>query len=138
MEYMGSAEFEFGALPSSLKEMTKMVDFLDVYMVKPEIKDFQGKRMFLICTDEQVNYQEFFPRLIENKIRLKEYTELDKAISGKRWNNEPLNPKCYVNAWWDIDNHIMFCFGKSEAKKIIDAIKVVRDKKKAEGRKDWL
>ncbi len=118
--------------------MTKIADFLNVYLVKPEVKDFQGKRMFLICTDEQVSYQEYFPKLIKDEIRLKERTELYKNLTGKDFCDRPVNDIFLNNAWWDVENHVMFCFGKSEAKQIVKAIKVVRDKKKAEGKTDWL
>ena len=136
MDYMGSAEFKFGSLPASLKKMTKTIDEIKVGMVK-EYKNHKGQRLFLIGLEKDIlEYQKFTPDLVDGKIRLKEWTMLDGAIKGETIGIE-YNPKRHPSAWWDIDNQVMFTFGKKNAINLWKAIKKVRDKKKDAGEDSW-
>lgn len=135
-DYMGSAEFEFGALPKSLKQMTSVVDDIEVFGMK-QYKAFDGKMICLICTKEQFEiYKEFIPGLIDDKYRLKEWTKLRDRIQGEMFGS-PLREDQLKMAWWDIDFNVMFCMGKEEARKILKSIKVVRDRKKKSKEEGW-
>lgn len=137
MDYMGSAEFEFGALPASLKEMCRDLESLSIHMLN-DVVNVDGKRLCLICKESDVEeYSKFIPKLIERKLRLKEASYLDQEHTGKDFAGRPLSEYNRTDAWWDIDNHIMFTYGKDNARKILNAISALRDKKKAAGERGW-
>jgi len=139
MDYMGSAEFEFGALPKSLKRMTKVFDELVVQI--SVIKDFKKKPLYLLGTAKNVHeYQNFIPELFYEKIHLKERLEHTYAWKGKGGygiTKYPFKEFYHPTAWWDIDNDVMFTFGKKHAENLRKAIGVVRDKKMAQGKSEW-
>jgi len=129
-DYMGAAEFEFGALPASLKEMCRTVDLLEIFKTSHKCVDGQG--LFLLCTPQQKDgYEEYLKGLVDDKIRLKESTGLGRALRGES------STVFAVNHWWDLDNHVMFCLGKENCAKVLKGIKAVRDKKKSENIEGW-
>lgn len=137
MDYMGSAEYEFGSLPKSLKQMTSNVDSFEVFGIK-NIKSFDSKMLCLICTKEQhEKYMEFIPGLLKDEYRLKEWSKIKDRIEGKKFGDRDLDSWDMNIAWWDIEYNVMFCLGKEDARKILKALKVVRDNKKAEKVKGW-
>jgi hypothetical protein len=99
-DYMGSAEFEFGALPKSLKRIR--ADIKDYVQFQYSFKKHPAKVVTVMCKkDEQDEVCEILEQLVLNEIRLKERCDLSKFISGKTdsWDND---------FWWDIDNDFMF------------------------------
>lgn len=46
LNYMGSANFEFGALPQSLRRMLTNIEFYDVFAF-PEYKNIQGESLMV-------------------------------------------------------------------------------------------
>lgn len=97
-DYMGSSEFEWGALPESLGNIREAINdytYLDV-----PIKD---KVITVFCKDSQKSdVKQYLTELSENKWSLQEYSDFDSYI----------NPSQYIKSrtdfWWDILNHIMF------------------------------
>ena len=99
-DYMGSAEFEWGALPKSLdrvrasqKEYIKF-DFIN--------DDYPDKSITVLCKDK--DRLEIITNLIllaNNQIRLKENCDLDSYLK---------NDKDYRTSdfWWDIENDFFF------------------------------
>lgn len=139
MDYMGSAEFEFGALPESLKKMTKTADEIIIEIFK-DIKNYKNQKLCLIGLESDIyEYLSYVDDLINERLRLKERTNIKESITGKDFRGRPVKEDSHftINAWWDIDNQIMFCFGKDNARKIIKAIKALRDKKKKEKVEGW-
>jgi len=99
-DYMGSAEFEFGALPQSLKRIR--ADIKNYVQFQYSLKKHPTKVLTVFCkTDEKDEVCDIIERLALNEIILKERCDLPKFISGKsdEWDND---------FWWDIDNDFMF------------------------------
>ena len=96
--YMGSSEFEWGALPESLGKIRDSINdytYLDV-----PIKD---KVITVFCKDSQKNeVKQYLTELSENKWHLQEYSDFDHYI------NPSQNFKSRTDFWWDISNHLMF------------------------------
>lgn len=134
MTYMGSAEFEWGALPNSLKRMTKSFEDFNIFIVCTMSDASNGPLVLISHTDE---YTTFFPKLIDGTIRLKETSKLKEAMTGKYGSGRPVEPRDKIDAWWDIENDVMFCFGKSRAEQILKAIKRTREKKMLANEEGW-
>jgi len=134
LDYMGSAEFEFGSLPKSLKEMCSKIAKIKVTMVK-DVINYKGQRLCLICSDDQVeDITKFFKAESgrdSRPYRLKEYSGISEAVSGIDSHGKPIEDDSYYTCqfWWDIDNHWMACFGKENAEKVMIALQKVKVKK---------
>lgn len=99
-DYMGSAEFEFGALPKSLKRIR--ADHKDYIQFQYSFKKHPTKVLTVLCKKNEYNEVcAILEELALNKIRLKERCDLPKFLQGKSdtWDND---------FWWDIDNDFMF------------------------------
>ena len=96
-DYMGSSEFEWGALPESLGKIRDSINdytYLDV-----PIKD---KVITVFCKDSQKSeIKQYLTELSENKWHLQEYSDFDNYIN-------PQFMKSITDFWWDISNHLMF------------------------------
>lgn len=139
-EYMGSAEFEFGALPDSLKQMCRKADDLEVVMVKDIVNQENQRLCLVVPVGAADNYRPIIDALIEEKIRLKESANFAPHVTGKSRSGEPVKEGDWyldTKGWWDLNNHVMFTFGKQNAKNILKAIRNVRDRKKAANEKEW-
>lgn len=110
LDYMGSSEFEFGALPKSFREMQLLQHSWTVRNV-PGITDENGTelKVFSGLNDEQfAEYVEQLLRLRYGKpgseayIHTKESTHFMKDF--KPFGSRP------ANVWWDIENHVIFSF----------------------------
>lgn len=116
-DYMGSAEFEWGALPKSLKRIREIGGEYEVAeLTLSNGKIVQAFRLSAVA--EEIN--EFILGLANNKYHLKEFSDFDTWISDNpRWQNQ-------TDFWWDIENDYMF-WKKDEIflKKFIDAIKKI-------------
>ncbi len=137
-EYMGSAEFEFGELPKSLKQFTKNIDRLRIDLV-PTIKSDTGYRLCIISFGD--DYIHHALNLFNDKYRLKEHMYTQSKMTDKCLIvSVQFSPYVTIDmrAWWDIDNHVMMTFGKDNANKIVDCIKEVRTRKEKSGDKNWL
>ncbi len=135
MDYMGSAEFEFGSLPKSLKEIC--LDFVEYHSTKsPTIVSKNNEPLWLVSKlpgEDEKKYFEYIQQMIDSKIRLKEVTYLEYVVLNKKYNYTPSNLPV---VWWDIDNHLMFTFGSDNLRRLVIAIENTIQKKindKAEG-----
>lgn len=130
MDYMGSSEFEFGALPKSLRRLQQRQQELSVREVSTIQLD--GKQLYVLShfTGEQfVEYVELLSQLKENKLHLKERTEFsdyerkdpfataDIARSRSRRKGSTYVRE-YANFWWDIENDAMFTFDATFARQL--------------------
>jgi hypothetical protein len=99
LDYMGSAEFEFGALPKSLRAIEAIgVDkhVKTSFVHKNEVFYAVGW-----CSPEELTtYTEKFTQALDGKIRLKE---------GIRRKN--------TDFWWDIQNHVFVTTDAMTAKR---------------------
>lgn len=100
-DYMGSAEFEWGALPESLKRIRASIkDYIFTNM------SFNGKPFNVLCKfSEQKKLSEILDKLSLNEFPLKEYCDFAYSTGKKTssiFQTEDLN-----HFWWDIVNDWM-------------------------------
>jgi len=97
-DYMGSSEFEWGALPKALADMRKNITeytYMDVPM--------NGKVITVFCNNKhKPDIKIYLQSLAENKWYLQEYSDFNYYIYPTE------HCKSYTDFWWDIQNHIMF------------------------------
>jgi|WetSurMetagenome_2_1015567.scaffolds.fasta_scaffold80519_3 hypothetical protein len=98
-DYMGAAEFEWGALPKSLYRILKNIQ--QYTFCEIDIKDFKGNNMKIFCKKEDIDEASI------NALYLAE-GKLHPYISG-------LSKK---NFWWDIQNDFMIMFGEDSVEKL--------------------
>lgn len=96
-DYMGSAEFEFDALPQSLKRIRNEISDYHQYEFT-----LNGKKVNVFCNNK--NYTEIYNMikdLADDKYRLKEYCDFRHFIY--------FSPHMLKSDfWWDIENDYMF------------------------------
>lgn len=125
-DYMGSAEFEFGALPDSLKEITRNLDSYRIVRVEPKTAAHDGRLLYAVCTDEQEeDLLGFVPQLVDGTLRLKELIYLKEALE---------EPVPAVVAWWDVSNHWLLVLGEKTAKRTMMALQGLRNRWVKEGK----
>lgn len=99
-DYMGSSEFEWGALPKSLKRVRE--NLADYVLFQYSFKKHPAKVVTVFCTKEQQDLVgDILEQLSEGKIRLKEYCDLDNYVVPKTKYRDN-------DFWWDIDNDWFF------------------------------
>jgi hypothetical protein len=118
-DYMGSAEFEWGALPKSFREIEKNADnFICRYVT--DINDQGGNvlKVWSYFSDIEFAKYEVYLKTLRNpssvkseeRIHTKEYTGFESGAAQFR--NER------TNFWWDIENQIMFGFDQDFMPKV--------------------
>lgn len=116
-DYMGSSEFEFGALPRSLRALQANVDSISS-TVEGRITGDNGESLRVLHTFSPEDYEVYFghlTKLREGKLRTKESTRF--SVEDKKWFS---SQKC--DFWWDIENHVMWTFKKHFMKQLPDAL----------------
>lgn len=117
LDYMGSAEFEFGALPKSLRTLEALIN-QTMMTVEPRITDDAGRSLRVLHTFSDEEYEEYFSKLLtlrEGKTRTKESTWFDK-------NHATMFKILRCDFWWDINNHVMWSFDKNFMKNLPDVL----------------
>lgn len=99
-DYMGSSEFEWGALPKSLKRIRDGIadyNFFD-HMFE------NGKVVNIFCkNNDKDEIGGWLEKLAKHELYLKEYCDLDDWI-----NPDEFSRKETSDFWWDIDNDLFF------------------------------
>lgn len=140
MDYMGSAEFEYGALPKSLKQITSNIDNYKE-SIFTDIRDYKGDSLSILSLSyEDANeYKCYISSMIDDTLDTKEATRLhfhcDNSTSSVHDKHADWCRKS-CDVWWDIENNIFFSFG-TNINLVFWALVATRDKKKAEGAKGW-
>lgn len=97
-DYMGSAEFEWGALPKSLKRIREELNdytYLDIPIKERVVTVF--------CKNSQKSeMKQYLTDLAERKFRLKEFTAFNEFVNDSGYFKDRFN------FWWDIENDLMF------------------------------
>jgi len=118
LDYMGSAEYEFGAIPKSFKRILENINQYDI--ITTNFKNVNNIPLNIFCkTDDKKEVLEIIDKLSIDYIRLKEWITFQWNFkrSEHSWNK----PK--ENFWWDIQNDFMFFFGFDDRIKLFkDAI----------------
>jgi len=124
-EYMGSAEFEFGALPESLNRIIGEWKNFDVF--ETSLKDSDGGSVFVICKKtSKSEVEKCLIELSEKKHRTKEISYFQEYLNGKHKTDRYIRTRL----WWDIDNDWMACPGKQKIELVKFAIEKVIEKRK--------
>ena len=105
LDYMGSAEFEFGALPKSLRELqTRVVDIKLTVDNRITENESSLRVLHTFSPEEFEEYFKFLLRMRGNDLRLKEATWFEAGRAPSR--------HTVCDLWWDIQNHVMWSFDK--------------------------
>jgi hypothetical protein len=134
-DYMGSSEFEFGALSASLKAITSS---LDQYTINAtDLKQADGRGLFIIClNDVKDQVTEILVKLSKDERKsffLEEPTYLKNALNQTKWNGR-LSSAAGTELWWDIGNHWIACLGKDKAELLLKGLEALRIRWKNEGK----
>lgn len=126
LDYMGSAEFEYGALPRSLRKMESQWSlyshhkFEDIVAAKTgDSRKFQ-LRVFANFDSEanKEQYRQWMVKAFAGNLYLKENLG---ASTISRINLVELSP--YTDFWWDITNDVLFSFDKQFMSRIESHLK---------------
>jgi hypothetical protein len=126
MDYMGSAEFEFGSLP---KSFNRIISNLDSYITTTlDLKDFKDRSLRLYHPkDFDVNkYLEHLKTIADNSHQLKENIQLKTLITGiSEYRLKTMTDddwKSVYDILWDIENDVWFTFDKIKMNQVIKSI----------------
>lgn len=98
--YMGSSEFEWGALPESLKRIRNERKYFCFYNLPVLNATYKTKTITVFCKKSQKSeLKEYLKSLADDTAKLKEWSGFNRYIN---------NEKPEVNFWWDIENDVMF------------------------------
>lgn len=105
LDYMGSSEFEWGAIPKSLGNIRSRINeytYLDVPL--------DNKVISVFCKDNQKSeVKTYLKELSENKVQLKEHSDFNTYINPSKYEINWQDKRGHkTDFWWDIDNDIMF------------------------------
>jgi len=102
-DYMGAAEFEFGALPQSLNRVRQNISNYTQFEYLFTSQPAPIKIVTVFCKKEQ---EDFVPEILEGlackKYKLKEYCDMHEWLNGKAY------LRTTNDFWWDIENDWFF------------------------------
>lgn len=126
-EYMGSSEFEFGALPKSLRNLRAQADKLSLIEI-PEVRDLDGNPLLAYGNFEAHNPEEYRAMIYAvatGKERTKESTgfrkhmEQEEIYIPRRYKTKKQKAEYLedeknnrTTEWWDLDNDIHLSFDR--------------------------
>ena len=115
-DYMGSAEFEFGALPKSFRRIEANANDWKCRIVEEIKEDDVPLRVWSAFTDEEFDkYKKYLlqmrdPKNNGGRLKTKEAVRFEHDYDHGKF--------CCTNFWWDIDNDVMFGFKKELMKRV--------------------
>jgi hypothetical protein len=129
LDYMGSAEFEWGALPKSLRALQAQVDAIKI-TVDPRITENE-KSVRVLHTFDEATFEEYFTYLLKMRADTHNMKELSHFEEGRtKYHLE-------TDFWWDVDNHVMWSFDKVFMNRLGDVLvnswKYMDEQKKLKG-----
>lgn len=100
LEYMGSAEFEFGAIPKSLARIRGNISEYDY--TQYAFENSGTKIVTIFCRKDEVEQTtDYIQGLAENMYHLQESCDLKYWVYPGTFKN-------YCDFYWDIENDFMF------------------------------
>lgn len=120
LNYMGSAEFEWGALPQSTQRMLTNIDFYDIFTF-PQYVNAQGEPLMIYAPKMFIEHiSGIVDELATGKnYHLQERCTLPAYLKGER---------SYEDFWWDIENDFYIFFGDQKRDLVLAAQKAMREK----------
>jgi hypothetical protein len=144
-DYMGSSEFEFGALPASFRRLQQQESNWKIrYIAEIEKEDADTSlRVFSALNDAEFEiYKGYLKRLrgLDGEpLQLKERTEFSltevkqharrieeerlRNMTSRRRGQRGYTPRPLADFWWDIENDVMFSFDVGFMLNITDYVK---------------
>jgi hypothetical protein len=120
-DYMGSAEFEYGALPTSLRRIQRNFDKYKRVMFQ-DITNLEGASLIVMhsfeSADELAEYKDLLVLLSKDKVDLKERSYFSSWFRNRDKWDKRYREDC--NLWWDISNDVWFSFDKDYMKIVLD------------------
>lgn len=110
-DYMGSAEFEFGAVPKSLDHIIKNIKEYNARTIK-----IAKQPVYVIAPaalSEKID--ELLNQLAKDKIHCKESVNFDSALGLDKYFPKE---KCNTIGWLELDNHFMFFVDETAYKSV--------------------
>jgi len=105
LDYMGSSDFEFGALPASLRRI-RSAPYHATRLVRWITQDESPLRVFSCFNEEDFEkYTEFLKELRFGNPQLKEVSRFGA--------NYPQEKYFCTDFWWDIENDVIWSFNKN-------------------------
>jgi len=131
-DYMGSSEFEFGALPASLRVITASLDEYGIH--ESGLRNKDGEWLFLLCKSSDVNEIRRILNILKDSrqriYRLKERMGLEDSLIKNR---VEIGYR-YMDLFWDIENHWMCGFKKDNMHLLVKGLERLRDRWITEGK----
>lgn len=115
-DYMGSAEFEFGALPRSFRRIESNLANFKRRTVTDILDGESSLRVWSYLSDEDfAEYCKYLRKMRSNRhaLRMKEYPGFE-ADNVSKWRKPDF--------WWDIENDVMFSFHKNFMNRVGDYV----------------
>jgi hypothetical protein len=122
--YMGSAEFEWGALPQSLRRIIEANQGLYDFVEIESIKDKESNTARVYCKREETSDAiESVKHLSKNDYGYKEFAGMNKYIKEGIENSYRV-----CNFWWDVENDFFVVFGDEKQELLQTAIYKMEEK----------
>jgi hypothetical protein len=126
-DYMGSSEFEWGALPKAFRYLKQHYHKIHIERIEILTKDgLQPLRVLSVFEqDDFLEYCKILQQLYDNKLQLQEPARFvfPNGSEGVRHNPD---------LWWDLENGVIWSFDKKFMTRIMDhlneSLKLVKDK----------
>ena len=126
-DYMGSSEFEWGALPQSLRRMDAR--HADYAVHETPHVSHDGQRVYLLCAGDPTRALAALAVVADGEARFKETPYLKERLSGKDWAGRPAGDYITdVGFWWDIGNDWMAVLGQMNAERVRIAMDRLHEK----------
>lgn len=138
--YMGAAEFEFGALPQSLRRIIVEGNGQYGFIEIPQVKNKSKESAFVYCKlSEKDEIKEAVKHLSKKDYGYKEPALMASYIMNGENINSSYND---CNFWWDIENDFLVLFGEEKRELLQEAINKMKEKwdvweQVAEGKYHW-
>lgn len=118
-DYMGSSEFEGGALGASLRFIRNNLKEYDLTIQQVSAYGKQTRYFLFGPKGKEEEIAESIKQVALNKIYLMEVTYFDAACGNTNW----LTPSSLPNLWWDIKNHFIWWLPHELQDKFITALR---------------
>lgn len=122
LDYMGSAEFEFGSVPQSIRAIGKAMSRGGMTIHETNIVNRRGQPLCVFCPND---IQDALTQWLSERATASEmdcdYSRLKESMQFWRWFHGTAD-RCFVNFWWAIDIHAAWGFDKSSVERFSRAI----------------
>lgn len=120
-EYMGSSEFEFGALPRAMN--TLVATRRSLITASTPHRSHDGHDLVLICEkDREADALASVDQIMSGRFRMKEAPHMKERLAGSGHHQD-------TEIWWDLENNWIATLGTKNADRLLDAINAVAGKR---------